>query len=169
VSVIRIGPISSLTVEQAYTRYALRVDPSLPRDDLQPPLDDASIELGAIYRSSAVLDATSPDQPLDDPRSQSWLPGTRAPHKWIDGRSTVDLADHAFALMITDDVDGWGKVANKAQRQLGVPIAVQPLDGNTQWQGAALVRPDGVVAWRSADTSATSGLSTVLSEILGRT
>jgi 2-polyprenyl-6-methoxyphenol hydroxylase-like FAD-dependent oxidoreductase len=26
-------PISALTVEQAYTRYALRVDPSLPRDD----------------------------------------------------------------------------------------------------------------------------------------
>ncbi len=51
----------------------------------------------------------------------------------------------------------------------GVPIAVQPLDGNTQWQGASLVRPDGVVAWRSADTSATSGLSTVLGEIMSRT
>jgi hypothetical protein len=30
------------------------VDPSLPRDDLMPPLDDAAIELGAIYRSTAV-------------------------------------------------------------------------------------------------------------------
>jgi hypothetical protein len=80
----------------------------------------------------------------------------------------VDVADRGFALMITDDEDGWGGVANEAQRQLGVPIAVQPLDGNIEWQGAALVRPDGVVAWRSADTSATSGLSTVLGEILGR-
>lgn len=41
-------PISALTVEQAYTRYALRVDPSLPRDDLMPPLDDAAIELGDL-------------------------------------------------------------------------------------------------------------------------
>ena len=143
-------PISVLTVEQAYTRYALRVDPSLPREDLQPPLDDASIELGAIYRSAAVLDGPSLDQPLDDPRSQSWLPGTRAPHAWIDERSTVDLADHGFALMVTDDEDGWGKVADETQRLLGVSIAVQPLGGTTHWQGAALVRPDGVVAWRTS-------------------
>ena len=38
-------PIADLTVEQAYTRYALRVDPSLPKDDLQPaprrPVDRA--------------------------------------------------------------------------------------------------------------------------------
>jgi len=47
--------VSSLSVEQAYTRYVLRVDPSLPRDDMAAPLDDASIELGPIYRSAAVL------------------------------------------------------------------------------------------------------------------
>ena len=49
-------PVCSLTVEQAYTRYVLRVDPSLPRDDMAAPLDDASIELGPVYRSAAVLD-----------------------------------------------------------------------------------------------------------------
>ena len=47
-------PIAAITVEQAYARYAMRVDPSLPRDDLMPPFDDAAIELGAICRSSAV-------------------------------------------------------------------------------------------------------------------
>ena len=47
-------PIAALTVEQAYSRYVLRVDTTLPKDDLMPPLDDAAIELGAIYRSSAV-------------------------------------------------------------------------------------------------------------------
>src|SRR5215510_5873918 len=41
-------PISALTVEQAYTRYALRVDPSLPRDDLMPPLGT----VGEIGRAS---------------------------------------------------------------------------------------------------------------------
>ena len=161
-------PIWALTVEQAYTRYALRVDPSLPRDDLQPPLDDASIELGAIYRSGAVLEGDAPGQLLDDPRTQSWLPGTRAPHVWIDGRSTVDSIDHGFALMVTHDEDGWTDVASETQRMLGVPVAVQPLGGTVDWQGAALVRPDGVVAWRTAEISATSGLPTVLAEILGR-
>jgi 2-polyprenyl-6-methoxyphenol hydroxylase-like FAD-dependent oxidoreductase len=47
-------PIAALTVEQAYTRYVLRVDPSLDQADLIPPLDDPAIELGAVYRSSAV-------------------------------------------------------------------------------------------------------------------
>jgi hypothetical protein len=62
-------------VEQAYTRYALRVDPSLPRDDLMPPLDDAAIELGAIYRSTAVR--------ADDPAGES----TRRPAlEILDGR-----------------------------------------------------------------------------------
>jgi 2-polyprenyl-6-methoxyphenol hydroxylase-like FAD-dependent oxidoreductase len=160
-------PISALTVEQAYTRYALRVDPSLPRDDLQAPLDDASIELGAIYRSAAVLDGDTTDQPLDDPRSQSWQPGTRVPHVWIDGRSTLDAADHGFALLVTSDEAGWRGAAYEAQRVLGVPVAVQPFDGTDRWRGAALVRPDGVVAWRTADTSAATDLHTLLAEILG--
>jgi hypothetical protein len=33
------------------------VDPSLPRDDLMPPLDDAAIELGAIYASRPAMSA----------------------------------------------------------------------------------------------------------------
>jgi 2-polyprenyl-6-methoxyphenol hydroxylase-like FAD-dependent oxidoreductase len=161
-------PISALTVEQAYTRYVLRVDPTLPRDDLQPPLDDASIELGAIYRSAAVLDGEPPDQPLDDPRSRSWLPGTRVPHVWVDGRSTVDVAGHGFALFVTADEDGWRKVADEAQQGLGVRVAVQRLDGPGEWQGAALVRPDGVVGWRTAEAPATAGLQQALTKLLGR-
>ncbi|HEX5087930.1 MAG TPA: FAD-dependent monooxygenase [Nocardioides sp.] len=161
-------PISALTVEQAYTRYVLRVDPSLPREDLQPPLDDASIELGATYRSSAVVGGDAPDQPLDDPRSQSWLPGTRAPHRWVDGRSTVDVAGHGFALMVTEDVDGWTEAADEAQRLVGVPVAVQQLDDPGTLHGAALVRPDGVVAWRSTDEGATAQLRPALAGILDR-
>src|SRR5436305_800479 len=73
-------PISALTVEQAYTRYALRVDPSLPRDGLMPPLDDAAIELGAIYRSSAVHSDADPGQQLDDPQARTRTVGARVPH-----------------------------------------------------------------------------------------
>ena len=68
-------PMSALTVEQAYTRYALRVDPSLPRDDLMPPLDDAAIELGAIYRSTAVR--------ADGPAGE---PARRPAREVLDGR-----------------------------------------------------------------------------------
>ena len=102
------------------------------------------------------------------PRERSWLPGTRAPHVWINGRSTVDVAEHVFALMVTHDETTWSKVANDTQRLLGVPVAVQPLPDTVTWQGAALVRPDGVVAWRTAEAPATAGLDTVVAQILGR-
>lgn len=164
-------PISALTVEQAYTRYVLRVDPSLPQDDLQQPLDDASIELGATYRSAAVHDAGSPAAPLDDPRSASWAPGTRMPHHPITvdrhEASTVDLVSRGFALLVSDAMDGWGVAAEKVRQSLGVPIVVQPIDAEvTGWLGAALVRPDGVVAWRTGEAADTAELEHVLAALL---
>jgi 2-polyprenyl-6-methoxyphenol hydroxylase-like FAD-dependent oxidoreductase len=161
-------PISELTVEQAYTRYVLRVDPSLSQENLQPPMDDPSIELGAVYRSGAVLDADEPIAPLDDPRSHSWAAGTRAPHLPLDdGRSTVDAAGHGFAIFVDGAEDDWRKVADEAQRELSVPVVVHKVtdDGLS---GAALVRPDGVIAWRTFETAAASGLGPALRRLLDR-
>jgi 2-polyprenyl-6-methoxyphenol hydroxylase-like FAD-dependent oxidoreductase len=134
-------PIAALTVEQAYTRYALRVDPSLPREDLMPPLDDPAIELGAIYRSSAVLADDVVQSPLDDPHARSWTVGARVPHVPVpDGpASTLDTVDRGFALLVEDDGERW----RSAARAHGVPVLVY---GGLP--GSALVRPDGVIAWR---------------------
>ena len=44
-------PVGELTVEQAYTRYVLRLDPELGKDDIQPFVPDPPIELGHRYRS----------------------------------------------------------------------------------------------------------------------
>jgi 2-polyprenyl-6-methoxyphenol hydroxylase-like FAD-dependent oxidoreductase len=172
-------PISALTVEQAYTRYVLRVDPSLPREELQPPLDDASIELGAIYRSAAAgpgvagsSAAGSPDV-LDDPRSQSWRVGTRVPHLTVplDGReaSTLDAAGHGFALLVTEAPGAWATVADKVVDTVDVPVTVLSLDPQaTGWNGAALVRPDGVIAWRGdgSPDAAADDLGEVLTALL---
>jgi 2-polyprenyl-6-methoxyphenol hydroxylase-like FAD-dependent oxidoreductase len=159
-------PISALTVEQAYTRYVLRVDPSLPQENLQQPMDDASIELGAVYRSSAVLTDDDPSGPLDDPRSHSWAAGTRAPHVALSGgRSTVDVAGHGFAVLVDGGEDDWRKVADEVQRELSVPIAVQRVQ-DEGLSGAALVRPDGVIAWRTNEAAAASGLTASLRMIL---
>ena len=162
-------PIGALTVEQAYTRYVLRVDPSLPQEDLQSPLDDASIELGAIYRSGAVAETTTPEAPLDDPRSRSWAPGTRAPHVEVaDGRSTVDVAGHGFALVTDAAPEDWAKVADETSLSLGVPIGVQRVGPDSGLEGAALLRPDGVVAWRTTVAPAATGLDVVMAGLLDR-
>jgi len=159
-------PIGALTAEQAYTRYVMRVDPSLPQDDLQQPLDDAAIELGAVYRSGAVLETSAPEQPLDDPRSQSWAAGTRVPHVPLpDGRSTVDVAGHGFAVFCTASEAEWRKVADEAHEAFGVPVTVQAVTGSGL-DGTALVRPDGVVAWRTAQLPAS--LDEVFATLLDR-
>jgi 2-polyprenyl-6-methoxyphenol hydroxylase-like FAD-dependent oxidoreductase len=159
-------PISALTVEQAYTRYVLRVDPSLPQDDLQPPMDDASIELGAVYRSGAVAADGPAAEPLDDPREHSWAPGTRVPHVPLDdGRSTLDVAGHGFALLVAGDEDAWRKTAGEASHSSGVPLTVQRVD-DPGLDGAALMRPDGVVAWRTDEAAGAADLDGVLDRLL---
>lgn len=155
-------PIAELTVEQAYTRYVLRVDPSLPQDDLHPTMDDASIELGAVYRSRAVLDDAEPCGPLDDPRGHSWAAGTRAPHVPLpDGRSTADVPARGFALLTSDMAEDWHTVAAEATRAFEIPVAVQHVDDDAL-KGTVLVRPDGVIAWHTTEPP------TPLDDVLGR-
>lgn len=154
-------PMAALTVEQAYTRYVLRVDPSLPRDNLAQPLDDASIELGAVYDSSAVVGSRR-GQALDDPREHTWTVGARAPHLPLPDdptRSTIDLPHGSFALLVADHHDAWSEAADEVQQRLGVPVPVHLVDVSSShaesgtpdgpgWTGAALIRPDGIVAWK---------------------
>jgi len=166
-------PISELTVEQAYTRYALRVDPSLPRDDLRPPLDDPAIELGSIYRSSAVHADATPEEPLDDPHARTWTEGTRVPHLPLaDGTgSTLDTAAPGFALLADGARDNWQQAAGQAHDALGVTVTVHQLSPGTI-TGAALIRPDGVIAWKPPAgvpaAGAASQLTPVLSALLSR-
>jgi 2-polyprenyl-6-methoxyphenol hydroxylase-like FAD-dependent oxidoreductase len=181
-------PISALTVEQAYTRYALRVDPSLPRDDLMPPLDDAAIELGAIYRSSAVHSDADPGPPLDDPHARTWTVGARVPHVAVAGDgnqlSTLDAAGPGFALLADHGHDLWQRVAEGAGESLGVAVAVKPIDPGSLpgpaeppagtagdgWTGAALIRPDGVIAWKPQAPAAEAAgqLAAVVAGLLSR-
>lgn len=163
-----------LTVEQAYTRYVLRVDPSLPQDDLAAPLDDASIELGAVYRSGAVLDgeAAAEDAPLEDPRRPTGRPGTRAPHLPVDldGKpgSIQDVVGREFVLLAGSSGASWCQDAREVAASVGIPLTSYRVgtDGDLDVaggrfeeafgifpEGAVLVRPDGVIAWRATGSA----------------
>jgi hypothetical protein len=193
-------PIGELTVEQAYTRYVLRVDNTLPKDDMMPPLDDPSIELGAIYRSTAVLADQAPERPLDDPHARTWAVGARAPHVPLAGdgeASSVDAAGQDFALLVDDGLvddgladdglagdglDLWRRAAAEASEAAGVDIAVRQVDpgsfppaagsggAGAGWTGAALLRPDGVIAWKppAPAAEAASQLAGVMASLLSR-
>jgi 2-polyprenyl-6-methoxyphenol hydroxylase-like FAD-dependent oxidoreductase len=173
------APIGALTVEQAYTRYVLRVDPSLSSDDLAAPVNDPLIELGAVY----------PGAELEDPGSPSGRVGTRAPHLpvEVDGMpaSTVDLVGPGFTLLAAPDGEAWRRAAAEAADDLGIPLSAHRVAGSgpvtdptgqfaatygLSSAGAVLLRPDGVIAWRGDQPTPTAGeeLHAVLTTILDR-
>jgi len=159
-------PVGAFTTEQAYSRYVLRLDPTLGTDDLMPLVDEAAVEIGYRYRSPAVPAAFEDDATWEDPRSPSGRPGFRAPHLPITvggvERSTIDLFGRRFAVLAGSAAESWRDAAHAAGSALGVPVdtyrvgddVIDP-SGRVEAaygigpDGAVLVRPDGFVAWRA--------------------
>ena len=115
--------------------------PVAARRQSRAPLDDASIELGAIYRSAAVLGEARPGggDLLEDPRLPSGRPGTRIPHVELRRRgtsvSTHDLTGTGFALLAGSKRSGLdrgrggsgGRGTARPSRRIGSrPMAISP-------------------------------------------
>ncbi len=164
-------PQCELIVEQAYARYIKRVDPSLPTTNLAPLLGDVAIELGSVYCSEAILDENERRDdaaPVEDPQNPSGRPGTRMPHITLQlngaSCSTLDLPDNGFALLAGADGLHWVEAAHSlAAAELPLTVhgiapagALVDADGRLEEKvgigvrGALLLRPDGVIAWRTA-------------------
>jgi putative polyketide hydroxylase len=162
-------PVGKFTVEQAYTRYVTRTAPYLGAKDFQPPANDFNIELGYLYNSPAIVAENGENKLHDDPRLTRGRPGSRAPHAWLaqGGRrvSTIDLTGRSFVLLAPrPDGHAWGRAAKAASQHFnGLPLEcycagaadLRDLDcGITEAygltdSGAALIRPDGFIAWRA--------------------
>ena len=177
-------PIGRLTIEQAYTRYVVRTAPYLGTDQIEPLVDDLSLEIGHRYRSSAVLAEDGDDDglPYVDPRHSRGLPGTRAPHVWLerDGArlSTLDLYGRRFVLLCGADALAWSDAAAASAvaldvHRIGRGGTLADPEGRfceaygISPQGAAMVRPDGYVAWRAAgaDGASPAALGQVLASL----
>ncbi|MFE7635887.1 FAD-dependent monooxygenase [Kitasatospora sp. NPDC057518] len=149
---------------------------------------DDELLLTAAYRSTAVLaDPTAPERPPLDPDREhpDGTPGTRLPHLRLPGppgtaaTSTLDLVGPGFTLFTTAMEDaGWQHQADTATAA-GLPVTVHTL-APPDWAratglpattgGAALVRPDGHIAWRARQLPATDGeLLTILRRLLSAT
>jgi len=127
-------------------------------------LDDSALEFGQIYRSSAVLGAGSELPSAARPDEWAGQPGTRAPHLWVarNGQrlSTLDMFGRGWVLITVDQ--RWADAAAQTALELGLdltsPRFTEPVDRQAVCSafgigasGASLIRPDGVVAWRSAE------------------
>ena len=127
-------------------------------------LDTYETERGPIGRRNVALSMEPDGGGSDDGLAEdlgpiSARPGDRAPHVWvtIDGvrRSTLDLFGEALVLLVAGDGAPWTAAATDAGRS--IPLRCVPIADDAVAQayglepgGAVLVRPDGIVAARSA-------------------
>jgi 2-polyprenyl-6-methoxyphenol hydroxylase-like FAD-dependent oxidoreductase len=162
-------PLSRQNVQQAYTRYATRVVPERGSDDAEPPIPDIELEIGLVMRSPAIASEEPDDGALHlHPSESRGRPGTRAPHVTLpDGSSTLDLCGSEFVVLrpAGDGVDDWAPP--------GATSHVIDADGFAEAYGlsaggAALVRPDAYIAWRSRGPADRHELSRALATALAR-
>lgn len=122
---------------------------------------------------------------FEDPATPSGRPGTRAPHVPVskDGAaiSTRDLYGRTFVLLAGPEAAAWAEAATNAATRLGVPLNAyrigEDLTGADERlpaahrigrAGAVLIRPDGVIAWRSPGPADPAALDAALRTILCR-
>jgi hypothetical protein len=182
-------PIGELAMQQAYTRYVLRVVPERGKQGMQPLVDDLSLEIGYRYRSPAIISESDGGTSLyEDPRKSRAMPGTRAPHVVLRraGKpiSTLDLFTLNFCVLAAAEGGAWCDAARKAAADLGLAIDAHRVghgdvsDRNGRFadayglssSGAVVVRPDGFVAWRAVGGAGASkaAMTTLLASLLCR-
>jgi len=159
-------PPGKLTVEQAYTRYVTRSATYLGAKDFEPQVGDFNIELGYLYRSSAIASEDDNAATHADPHNTFGRPGSRAPHLWIEQNgkrvSTLDLFGNGYTLLAAAEGGAWSAAAREVAKDPRLPLDAYTFgkdirDPENQFAtayglsatGAVLVRPDGFVAWRS--------------------
>ncbi|WP_165959809.1 FAD-dependent monooxygenase [Nonomuraea longispora] len=164
----------------ALTDAIARVGMISPAEDLP---DRITQEFGAVYRSTAVMPAEEAPGDFAHPLVSAGLPGTRAPHLETRAGSILDLFGRTFVCLTDSDSQRWASAAEEAAARLGVPLTAPRLDTDLpqaarSWAkaygvttgGAALIRPDGVVAWRAPamGSSPEREIEHVLRRILSR-
>ena len=139
-------------------------------------------------RNSPAIGAEDDDTAAHaDPRETFGRPGSRAPHHWIekDGKrvSTLDLFGAGYTLLAATEGGAWSAAGRGAAKDAGVALDAYTFgqefrDPENRFAtayglaatGAALVRPDGFVAWRarSVDSNPGDTLKRTLSRLLCR-
>jgi 2-polyprenyl-6-methoxyphenol hydroxylase-like FAD-dependent oxidoreductase len=103
--------------------------------------------------SSLVVSDNTPEPPADpETYAPTARPGHRAPHAALpDGRSVLDLFRGRFTLLnLAPDADSGALLEAFQGRRIPIDVEwVAPDRGRETYRNAiALIRPDGIVAWR---------------------
>ncbi len=143
-------------------------------DRLPPPapmVGDMAVILGQRYHEGAFVgeDGAASDV-FEDPKAPSGRPGLRAPHLMIrQGARDIGIHDcigTGFLLLTGPGGEAWERAASSVARETKIDlksIRLEMEDANgherlhhayhVDTDGAVLIRPDGVIAWRGGRES----------------
>ncbi|MGA8117649.1 MAG: FAD-dependent monooxygenase [Actinocatenispora sp.] len=176
-------PLVTRVADWQYANMIERQRPDLVDDTLPPPVDAAALLFGYAMPTGAFVAEDGAAGLFEDPYAPSGRPGTRAPHVALarDGVtvSTRELFFDGFVLLSGDEE--WTAAAAKVAEGLGVRIDGHLIGGELldpeggfarryglSGGGAVLVRPDGVIGWRSTGAADAGQLDAALRTILDR-
>jgi 2-polyprenyl-6-methoxyphenol hydroxylase-like FAD-dependent oxidoreductase len=179
--------VAELVVADSLANYVERTPAQASTEPWPKPLGHLEVVFGIRQRSAAVLIDDEDPAAVEDPLKPSGRPGFRAPHVPLTHNgttvSTVDFFGRDWVLLTGTEGGVWHEAAKHVAGRLGIvvrtvglgPDLTDPDDRLVDVYGighggASLVRPDGIVAWRTdfevADAAGT--LQTVLTKLLDR-
>ncbi|WP_330085089.1 methanobactin biosynthesis FAD monooxygenase MbnF [Methylocystis iwaonis] len=162
-------PVARIAIARQIANYVERLLPD--RQELRIPADEydmLSTSIGYRYRSSAIIsEQDDSGKAVENPLEASGAPGTRLPHVWLvrggERLSSHDLIGRHFVLFAGPEGKCWAEAAEEISKS-DPPLSCYRLssdiaDPSDQFlsrlglssSGAALVRPDGYIAWRSRE------------------
>jgi 2,4-dichlorophenol 6-monooxygenase len=142
--------------------------------------DAHGVDMNQRYQSDAVViekgDAHTFKEDPELVYQHSTVPGSRLPHVWLTkdraNYSSLDLVGHgSFTLLTGIGGEGWVSAATAIAAQRGLPLKAVVIGPGHEYEdpfgdwsraseieddGAILVRPDHVVAWRSKSRTSNS-------------
>jgi 2-polyprenyl-6-methoxyphenol hydroxylase-like FAD-dependent oxidoreductase len=167
-------PIARMIIDASLHNMKQRMHPDLDVSGLTKAEDPLGIQLGFRYRSTAVLPEGPDDgERVEDVHAPTGRPGFRAPIL----ESTLDLLGRSWVLLCAADGTRWRPAAEDIAAELGVRLDCHVVDDDAfasryglSAGGASLVRPDGIVAWRSREPieDPAGALWKVLTAVLSR-
>jgi hypothetical protein len=185
-------PVADRTVAQALARLqAWFKDPSRKLPPPEPIVDDNAVIFGYRYPAGAFI-AERDDAPVDlleNPREPSGRPGSRAPHLVVtragEQVSTIDLFAGRWILACGPKGQVWADLVRRSPAATSIRLACHAIvpagdlhDVDERWStaygvdadGAVLIRPDGMVAWRrhTSEGDAKGALDAALEQLLMR-
>ncbi|KAI5195485.1 hypothetical protein E4T39_08203 [Aureobasidium subglaciale] len=168
-------PAAEFSMQQAFARLVTRVYHGKSPDgtESQPELSDMICELGHRFTSGAICSSDSQDSSknYEDPYNPYVLPGGRLPHVLlrVSGKSlsSLDLIKQNFVLFVAEQDSPWSQASHGQKLpidfyEINTTSTYKDPEGLAQgkWKlargEALLVRPDGVIAWRSGEIQSTT-------------